>query len=373
MASGGDVFAPDLRDLSDLERKALEVAEETGYEHRLRARAKARAERLKQAQEVGSTEVFGSVPDFLKKVLGSSKDGGPVTTQGAADLLAQGLEDGVAPPGLSTVPDLLEDIRESMALIQDRAWMQMPKASYDPQRPAVMPVPGAGELCSTRYGYCRTIPMILSDIANHLKNVANVPARSEMLRSAGFTDGSEAAVEAAAAGPSAYYGRGAPAGRGAWQPGPYAPRPPFGGRGFGERNGRGFGDRYGRGAYGDGAALPQPNARATDAVVREGAASTTLNEYYYNDDDDDGDESSDDQRGRVGGGNDKDPCSDSECDGDTGSRGDQSGGAGRVLSPAAYPGPAPDDRLLPAPARPLDDPDAVHVVCVNNGGGLPRR
>ena len=90
-----------------------------------------------------------------------------------------------APPrGFADVPDLLEDIRESVARIQDRSFLIDQKQEYPPRAPPVEPVVAPDELCSRRYGFCRTIPMILTDISFHLRAIATVPTRQQLLNDA---------------------------------------------------------------------------------------------------------------------------------------------------------------------------------------------
>lgn len=86
--------------------------------------------------------------------------------------------------GFLDVPDLLEDIRESVARIQDRSFLEDQKPEYPPRAPPVQPVVEPGELCSRKYGFCRTIPMILTDIAFHLRAISTVPSRQRLKKDA---------------------------------------------------------------------------------------------------------------------------------------------------------------------------------------------
>lgn len=207
--------------LTEQEKADMEARKVTGFEKRQAAREALRQEMKAVAQGSSAmtsegSAVTSSVPQASDTVQNASPIGSSETTQpetksdgkipDALRSLIPGLSPAMPPEnapteaaryeGYKNVPDLLEDIRESIARIQDRVFLLPQKPEYPPQPPPTEPVVGPNELCSRRYGYCRTIPTILTDIGMHLRAIATVPSRQELLKQAGVTQGDAPVVSA---------------------------------------------------------------------------------------------------------------------------------------------------------------------------------
>ena len=231
-------------ELTEDEKEKLQNNFVTDFEKRQAIRSQLRAEsrQTEKTLPIGSSDSPTNLIDRFRGVIpnlgvngGVEKDQPSSSTSSSYGALA----------GLKDVPDLLEDIRESMARIQDRSYLLDQKFEYPPRAPPVEVEVADGELCSRKYGFCRTIPMILADIAYHVRTISTVPSRQQLLKdveegrtASPFFKSTEAQPPAPYAGRS---GPGGPAagrfGTGGVYPGRFAPGGVYPGR-FGPNPGR---------------------------------------------------------------------------------------------------------------------------------------
>ena len=240
-------------EITEEEKKALDDLQVTDFEKRQKI---LEAERnARRAAAAAASAPSGSTPEAKAAPIGSSETqdssgSGTAETSVVSDKLralipglsasksadATSESDSARAPSraFAEVPDLLEDIRESVARIQDRSFLLDQKPEYPPRAPPVEPVVAPDELCSRRYGFCRTIPMILTDIAFHLRAISTVPSRQQLLKDAeqGQAGTSPFQKSLAPAVPAAPFAQGPrpppPFAQGPRPPPPFAqgPRPP---------------------------------------------------------------------------------------------------------------------------------------------------